>query len=43
MFAYKHNKRMSKKLAYFFKVSEYPQRLKILKATFSWSTVFPFD
>ena len=25
------------------KVSEYPQKLKILKATFSWFTVFLFD
>ena len=25
------------------KVSEYPQKLKILKATFSWLMVFLFD
>ena len=25
------------------KVSEYPQKLKILKATFSWFSVFLFD
>ena len=26
-----------------FKISEYPQKLKILKTTFSWFTVFLFD
>ena len=30
-------------ISFLFKVSEYPQKLKILKATFSWFTVFLFD